>query len=286
MFAECVVNISEGRDRDLIDAVAAAAGPELLDVHADAHHHRAVITLGGPLAAVEQAARSVAAEAVRRIDLRTHQGVHPRFGAVDVVPFVPLGPDRAAPALPAAPGGMDAAVAARDRFARWAADDLAVPCFLYGPGRTLPEVRRGAFTTLVPDTGPSRPHPTAGAMAVGARPVLVAYNVWIDAPGGAAALARTVAAAIRAPAIRALGLDLDGAAQVSCNLVDPARTGPDHVYDSIADLVARAGGTVVRAELVGLAPAATLSAVPRERWAELDLAVDRTIEARLDARRR
>jgi glutamate formiminotransferase len=257
---ECVVNVSEGRSGDVLADLAAAAGGALLDLHADPDHHRAVLTLAG-----EEAPRAVARAAVERIDLRTHAGAHPRIGAVDVVPFVALG------ATP-----PDAAVGARDRFARWAADELGLPCFLYGPERSLPDVRRGAFGTLAPDTGPPRPHPTAGAAAVGARPVLVAYNVWLAEPDLAAA--RRLAAALRGPAVRALGLAVGDAVQVSVNLVDPLAVGPAAVHDRVAAEVA-----VARAELVGLVPAAVLRAVPRHRWAELDLAEDRTIEARLEA---
>ncbi|HJV08317.1 MAG TPA: hypothetical protein VJ653_01490, partial [Acidimicrobiales bacterium] len=119
-----MMNVSEGRDRSVIDALAGAGGECVLDVHADRHHHRAVLTLAG--AGVEAAVRGVATEAVRRIDLRLHVGVHPRLGAVDVVPFVPL-----------AGSSMDDALAARDRFAAWAGEELGVPCFLYGPERTL-----------------------------------------------------------------------------------------------------------------------------------------------------
>ena len=254
------MNVSEGRSTDVLGAIAAAAGPALLDLHADPDHHRAVLTLVG-----EDAPRAVARVAVERIDLRRHAGAHPRIGAVDVVPFVALG--RASPAD---------AVAARDRFARWAAADLGLPCFLYGPERSLPDVRRGAFGDLAPDTGPPAPHPTAGAAAVGARPVLVAYNLWLAEPDLAAA--RRLAAAVRGPAVRALGLAVGDAVQVSTNLVDPAAVGPADVHDRVAAEVA-----VARAELVGLVPAAVLAAVPRSRWAELDLAEDRTIEARLGA---
>ncbi|HET7721696.1 MAG TPA: hypothetical protein VFK43_17130, partial [Acidimicrobiales bacterium] len=202
-----MINVSEGRDRSVIRRIAAAGGPCLLDVHSDPHHNRSVLTLAG--AGVEAAAQAVATEAVRDIDLRLHVGVHPRLGAVDVVPFVPL-----------AGASMDDALAARDRFAAWAGEHLAVPCFLYGPERSLPDVRRHAFTGLAPDTGPPVAHPTAGAICVGARPVLVAYNVWL-AEGVPVATARQVAREIRGPGLRALGLDVGGRAQVSMNLVDP-----------------------------------------------------------------
>jgi glutamate formiminotransferase len=255
---ECVVNVSEGRDRRVVDAIAAAGGTCLLDVHADPHHNRAVLTLAGP--DVEGAARAVAAEGLRRIDLRQHTGAHPRLGAVDVVPFVAL--DGSTPAD---------AIAARDRFAAWAGAEVGVPCFLYGPERSLPDVRRHAFVALAPDAGPPAPHPTAGAICVGARPVLVAYNVWL-APGVDVAVARRVAAAVRGPALRALGLDVGGRAQVSMNLVDPFRLGPAAAYDAVAALASVAG-----AELVGLVPLAVLEAVPTARWAELDLSAARAL---------
>ncbi len=263
---ECVVNVSEGRDRAVIAALAAAAGARcLLDVHTDAHHHRSVLTLAGD--GVETAARAVAAEAVARLDLGRHSGVHPRLGVVDVVPFVPLGPSTLADA-----------VAARDRFLAWAAGGLDLPGFAYGPppDRSLPEVRREAFTTLAPTAGPRVPHPTAGAVCVGARPVLVAYNVWL-ADGVGVDEARRVAAAVRRPGVvRALGLDVGGRAQVSMNLVDPLAVGPGAAFDAVRALVAVDG-----AELVGLVPAAVLDAIPRSRWAELDLDPSRTIEERL-----
>ncbi len=265
---ECVVNVSEGRDADVLAALAAAAGPALLDVHTDAHHHRSVFTLAGP--AVEEAARALVAEAVARIDLRDHAGVHPRLGAADVVPFVPL-----------ADSSMADAMRARDDLARWAGADLGVPCFLYGPERPLPDVRREAFRTLAPDTGPPEPHPTAGACAVGARPVLVAYNVWL-APGAGVSEARRVAKAVRGKGVQALGLDVGGRAQVSCNLVDPLATGPADAYDAVTRMAAGAGVRVDGAELVGLVPSAVLDRVDAARWAELDLGPERTIEARLE----
>ncbi|MFN2507082.1 MAG: glutamate formiminotransferase [Acidimicrobiales bacterium] len=260
---ECVVNVSEGRDRAVIDALAAATNGYLLDIHSDPDHHRSVLTLAGD-GGLEEAVRRLATEAVRRIDLSRHRGSHPRLGAVDVVPFVPL-----------AGADLAGAVAARNRFAAWAAATLAVPCFLYGPERSLPDVRRQAFANLPPDTGPSVPHPTAGAACVGARRLLVAYNVWLsgDAP---VEQAREIARDLRGPGVRALGLDVGGAAQVSLNLVDPARFGPAEAYDAVASRA-----PVDRAELVGLLPALVLEGIPQPRWELLDLDPARTIEARL-----
>ena len=255
---ECVVNVSEGRDDHVVERLRAAAGTDLLDLHRDRHHHRSVLTLAG-----EDGARRVAAEAVATIDLRHHDGVHPRIGAVDVVPFVPLGP-----------ATMADAVGARDRFCAWAADELALPCFRYGPERSLPDIRRRAFVDLPPDCGPGQPHPTAGGCAVGARGVLVAYNVWLAEPD--LDRARRVAAAVRGDGIRALGLPVGDRVQVSMNLVEPFRVGPAEAWDRVVALAPAAG-----AELVGLLPEAVLLAVDEARWEVLDLSPDRTIEARL-----
>ena len=277
---ECVVNISEGRDRRRVEFVAEGAKDVLLDLHVDGDHNRSVLTLGGEGSEVEAAARQVVERAIETIDLREHAGVHPRMGAADVVPFVPLD------------GAVDAVIGARDRTARFIGDVLGVPSFLYGPERTLPAVRRDAFSRLLPDYGPPRPHPRAGASAVGARSSLVAWNVWIEGPevgaaeptAGVADLARQVAAAVRRPDLRAIGVPYGRGAQVSCNLVDPARLGPDRAYDLIAEALEHRGGTVVRTELVGLVPESVLRSTPTHRWRELDLSASRTIEARLEAR--
>ncbi len=278
--AECVINISEGRDRTVIDSVARAGGRALLDCHSDADHHRSVLTLGGSLDEVETKAQAVAVATVESIDLSSHVGVHPRLGALDVVPFVPLG------AVGLHGPAWAEAVAARDRFAVWAGTVLGLPCFLYGPERTLPEVRRHAFATLVPDTGPPTPHPTAGACAVGVRPTLVAYNVWLadgDEADGPSVLtvARELAASLRGPTVRSLGLAVADGAQVSCNLIDPSTVSIDRIYDAIAAGAEAQGCAVTRAELVGLVPERVLRRVPERRWPELDLADDRTIEFQL-----
>ncbi|MHB1584688.1 MAG: hypothetical protein ACYC0E_13155, partial [Acidimicrobiales bacterium] len=229
---ECVVNLSEGRDRARLDRLAVVAGPSLLDRHADPDHHRAVFTLAGDAGEVQAAVEALAAAVVDEIDLGPHAGAHPRLGSIDVVPFVPLVARRDDDGSAGRPGrrrlvaapDLAPAIDARGRFAGWAADRLSLPCFLYGPlpdgsVRTLPEVRRRAFDDLFPDTGPPRPHPTAGATAVGARRLLVAYNLWVD--GGDPPLVRRVAAALRRPTVRALGLVLGDRLQVSCNLLDP-----------------------------------------------------------------
>lgn len=255
------MNISEGRSQELVAEIAGAAGADLLDVHSDPHHNRSVLTLVG-----EDAPREVTRAAVAALDIGSHDGVHPRIGVVDVVPFVPL-----------AGSTMDDATAARDRFARWAAESLDVPSFLYGPERTLPEVRRSAFAGLDPDHGPNRPHPTAGAMAVGVRPVLVAFNVWLAEPD--LTVAKRVASAVRGTHLRTLGLQVGDRVQVSMNLISPEVVGPAEATDAVAELAAVAG-----CELVGLVPRSVLDAVATHRWAELDLAEDRTIEARVERR--
>lgn len=263
---ECVVNVSEGRDAQVLARLGAACGTALLDVHADPHHNRSVFTLVGT-----DAPRRLAAQAVGLLDIGTHTGVHPRIGVVDVVPFVPL------------EGAVMAdAALARDEFGRWAADELGLPCFRYGPERSLPRIRRDAFTTLDPDWGPMTPHPTAGACAVGARDLLIAYNVWVTGPG--LTEVRRVAAAVRGPTVRTLGLAVGERFQVSCNLIAPDVTGPDAVVDAVARVGPAHGVAVEGCELVGLLPAPVLERIDPTRWDALGLAADRTIQARLGTR--
>lgn len=299
MNLECVVNLSEGRDADLIGRLASVCGRSLLDVHSDGDHHRSVFTLAGEGGEVEEAARAMTSLAVAELDITKHAGQHPRLGVVDVVPFVPLrsvarisnahgnGSEEVSQSgarlIPAPP--LEDAVGARDRFAAWMSEDLGVPCFLYGPlrhgHRALPEIRRGAFADVMPENGATSPHATAGACAVGARHFLVAYNVVVG--GGDINLARSIAAAIRGPAVRSLAFEVTGEFQVSCNLVDPLTIGPAEVRDAIAEALLPAGGWVERCELVGLLPAAVLARIPRDRWKELAVSPAVTIEERLDA---
>jgi len=251
------VNISEGRRPAVLARLATAAGEALLDAHHDPYHHRSVLTVAG-----EDAVRAITIEGVASIDLRRHSGVHPRLGAVDVVPFVPYGDST-----------IDDARVARDAFVTWSGADLALPALVYGDdARSLPEVRRRARFELLP-------HPTAGAVCVSARLPLVAFNVWLATDD--VAVARRVASEVRSPMVRALGLPVGVRVQVSMNLVDPLQFGPADAYDAVAER-AEVGGT----ELVGLVPDAVLRSVPRERWDELDLDAGRTVEARLGGRDR
>jgi glutamate formiminotransferase len=289
---ECVVNVSEGRDGEHLERITRGLGRVLLDVHRDPGHNRSVLTLAGTGSLVEAAARVVTARAARVLDLAEHTGAHPRFGVVDVVPFIAIPEELAQSGLSPVEAdvwrsvSLDPAVRARDRFCEWAATRLSIPCFRYGPlpdgtDHMLPDVRRHAFVAIRPDLGPDRPHPTAGAVAVGARPPLIAYNVWLAGTGVDAA--RRLASLIRSQSVRALGLDLGTGVQVSCNLVDPFEFGPADLYDLVAAHLTPPQ-KIARAELVGLMPGAVLRRIPPERWTELDVSVGATIDARLGAR--
>ena len=266
---ECVVNISEGRDEEWLAATCRALG-SLADLHSDPSHHRSVLTLIGEPEPLLEDVMCLARLVLAHLDLRRHQGVHPKVGLLDVVPFVPLGS-----------ASLVDAVRLRDRAATRLAVELELPVFLYGPlpdggERSLPELRRRAFVDLRPELGPEAPDPSVGAVAAGARMPLVAWNLWLRDVD--LAEARQVATGLRSPTLRSLGLTVEGASQVSCNLIDPTSTTPADVYDEVA---AALGGTerIARAELVGLVPAAVLRAVPATRWAELDLREERTIES-------
>jgi len=227
----------------------------------------------GPDTQLEADVRAVARWAVAQLDLRSHRGVHPRIGVLDVVPWIDLDDPWSST--------TGRSLAARDRFADWAGDHLAVPCFVYGPERTLPQVRRQAWRDLRPGTGPDRPHPSAGAIAVGVRGVLVAYNLWLDAAD--VDVAKRIATAVRRAGLRTLGLAVGNRYQVSCNLTEPSRLGPGDAYNLVAAEAQKAGADVTGAELVGLLPRAVLETVSPARWAELDISAERTIEARLAA---
>lgn len=267
--------MSEGRRAGVIARLAAAArgqaGARLLDVSSDPDHNRTVLTFAGTAEAVYEAARRMADAAVADIDLTRHDGVHPRIGAIDVVPFVPL--YRAS---------MADCVALARRFAAYAAESLGLPVYLYAAAardpahRGLAAIRRGGFEGLReaigtperrPDLGPARVHPTAGAVAVGARGVLIAMNV--DLAGGDLAVARAIARAVREssgglPAVQAMGLWLQrrGVAQVSMNLLDYHRTPPLAAFERVRDEARRRGVEVAAGELIGCAPREALPPDP------------------------
>lgn len=266
-----VPNVSEGRDPITLDAIGEAYATRepavrLLDRHADPDHHRAVYTLAGPPGQLAESLLEGAREAIRLIDLNTPRGLHPHIGAVDVVPIVHLDDAR-----------RGAAAVEALLTAHLLAEHLDLPVFLYGAlarGRTRAELRRGGPTELrrriaagelTPDFGPKRPHKTAGAVLVAARPPLVAFNLEL-APPADAAEARRIAALIREggraglPGLRAIGLALasrQGRAQVSCNVDDPARLPLARVVEAVAHHAA-----VTAVEVVGLAPRAAFVDFP------------------------
>lgn len=260
---ECIVNVSEGKDAERLDYFAGSCTSSLLDLHSDPHHNRSVFTLFGPY--LSDDLRSLATAVVESLDIREHRGIHPRIGVLDVVPFCPLGGTT-----------MDEAIAARNEFARWIWTRLGVPAFLYGPERKLPEIRRGAFSLFGPDFGAGMPHASAGACAVGARNLLVAYNLVMDAD---IEEVRRLAAEIRSPRVRALAMQAGTNVQLSMNLVTPLEVTPADVYDFAASR-----HEVIRAELVGLVPEEVMTLIKRERWEELGLSETCTIEARIAAK--
>ncbi len=268
---ECVLNLSEGRRLDVLDELSNAAGESLRDRHADAFHHRSVFTLINDADQLVADVRHLIDDALTHLDLAGHEGVHPRFGVVDVVPFVALDA-RESPR----------ACALRDDTANWLATTHGVPVFLYGPlsggERTLPEVRRRAFRDLSPDVGPAEAHPRFGASALGCRPILVAWNLWLE--GVDLDTARRIARELRRPGLRTMAFAVGGAVQVSCNVIDVSVVSLSSVYDEVAARVPR-GGRLARAELVGLAPKSLLDAEEPSRWDQLDLSAQRTIEARI-----
>ena len=269
---ECIPNISEGRRSDVLDACAAAVratGVHLLDVKPDTAHNRTVYTFAGEPALVKAAALALFAEALRAIDLRHHTGEHPRIGAVDVVPFVPI-------------EGVTMAdcVALATDVAADVAKHYNLPVFLYEEAassparRNLEDIRRGEFEGLAakmqqpewhPDFGPSEPHPSAGASVIGARMALIAYN--INLATNRLDVAKKVAAAIRQSSgglrfVKAMGVDLAdrGIVQVSMNLTNYERTPVFRVFELVKREAARYGVSVLESEIVGLIPSAALTA--------------------------
>jgi glutamate formiminotransferase / 5-formyltetrahydrofolate cyclo-ligase len=267
-----VPNFSEGRDRATLDAIGAAFGPGLIHASADPDHHRSVFTVAGEPGALAEKVVAAAAVAIARIDVTAHAGVHPRVGAIDVAPIVYLDDqDRGA--------ACAEALVLADSLGR-----ESLPVYLYGAlagGRTRAELRRGGPEALTargaPDYGPVRLHPTAGAVLVAAREPLVAFNVELAEPATLED-ARAIAALIREggaeglPGVRAIGVQLAHAAQVSTNVEDHRAATPADVVAAV-----RRHAPVAAAELVALAPAAALAGFPED----VPLRNRATIEERL-----
>jgi glutamate formiminotransferase / formiminotetrahydrofolate cyclodeaminase len=264
---ECVPNFSEGRDVEVIaairDRIAAVPGVSVLHTTSDAWHNRSVITFVAPAEVMPDAAVAAIRAARDHIDITRHEGVHPRIGAADVVPFVPL--DGAT---------MDDCVAIAREVGRRVGHELGIPVYLYDRAATrssrqnLADVRRGGFETLrdvigsdpdrAPDFGPPAVHPTAGAVAIGARPFLIAFNCYL---GDATRLraAREIARAVREsngglPGVKALGLEVDGQAQVSMNIVDIDRASLFGAYSAVEREAHARGLSVTWSEIIGLVP--------------------------------
>jgi glutamate formiminotransferase len=290
-LVECVPNVSEGRRGDVIDRLAAAIraveGVRLLDRTSDADHNRSVFTFAGPAGPVEAAAHALVEAAIREIDLRTHTGEHPRLGAVDVVPFVPL-----------AGTTMDECVAIAHRFGKEVADRHELPVYFYAraaarPERVrLPDIRRPQFeglqelmaTTHAPDAGPARVHPSAGALVTGARPPLIAFNIELDTTD--VALAKRIAKEIREssgglPAVQALGFALTDPprAQVSMNLLDTSVTSLSRVWREVETRANAQGVGILRGELIGLMPLDAAVGVTADALRLEGLGRDRIIES-------
>ena len=296
---ESVPNVSEGRRTDVVDRLASAitAVPDvhLLDRTSDASHNRSVFTLAGPARAVSDALEGLVAAAVREIDMDEHWGEHPRIGAVDVIPFVPLGDTT-----------MDEAVELARAFGARIAERFDIPVYLYAAAARrsdrvkLADVRRGQYEGLKaeieqhgrePDIGPARMHPSAGAIAVGARPFLIAYNINLASPD--VELAKRIARRVREsggglPKVQANGFfveepergdGLPGKAQVSMNLLDFRVTPLWRVWEVVRSEAAEDGIEPFESELIGLAPVAAFLDVADH----VEAPADATVEDRLAA---
>jgi len=291
---ECIPNFSEGRDPEIIKAIAAAvstvSGVRLLDYSWDRDHHRSVITFLGEPEYVYEAALAAGSKALELIDLSCHEGVHPRIGAVDVVPFVPLEGAK-----------MSDAVACAHRFGRTFAARHRMPIFFYGEAakneitRELPKIRSGGLPGLIkrlragecqPDEGPSVCLDRSGAVAVGARMPLIAYNINLDSSD--VGLAKRIAGMIREsngglPSVRAIGVLLKSRnlAQVSMNLTNFEVTSIRKVFESVRKEADMEGVNILESELIGLAPRAALDEETAAYIRLLGFSAQRIIETHL-----
>ena len=291
-WIECVPNFSEGRRPEVIAslgaAIAAVPGVVVLDVHSDRDHNRSVITFAGPASSVAEAAFAAIRLAAQKIDLNQHQGEHPRIGATDVVPFVPL-----------AGAGLEDCVALARRVGQRVGEELGIPVYLYEAAATRPErvnlenLRRGEYEGLreaistdparAPDFGPARLGP-AGATVIGARPPLIAFNVYLTTSD--VSIAKQIARTVRAssgglPCVKALGLEVDGRAQVSMNLTDFRRTSLTKVVEAVRQEAERRGVGLERSELVGLIPLQAMLGVAGEALRLEGFQAEQILEVRL-----
>ena len=293
---ECVPNISEGRRPDVVsriaDALRTTAGLHVLDVQSDATHNRSVLTLAGERAALKEAIVRLYDEALRAIDLRSHQGEHPRLGAVDVCPFIPIESVT-----------MEACVELAKESGAEIARRFGLPVYLYEEAATSParrnleDIRRGEFEGLpakmqrpewAPDFGPAAPHPSGGATVMGARMPLIAYN--INLATHRLDVAKKIASAIRMSSggfrfVKAMGIALEdrGIVQVSMNLTNFDKTPIFRVFETVKREAARYGVAVLESEIVGLVPAAALTQAA-EYYLQLEgFKHDQVLEARLRA---
>src|SRR4051812_7573090 len=266
-LVECVPNFSEGRRPEVVtairDAIASVESVSVLDVSSDASHNRSVITFIAPVETAVDAAFAGIRAAAERIDLCKHTGEHPRIGATDVVPFIPLEGST-----------MEDCIALARALGERVGRELQIPVYLYERAATTParenlaDVRRGEFEGLReelgrnsarnPDFGPARIHPTCGAIAIGARPFLVAYNIYLG-PATNLQIAKNIAKAVRGSSggfryVKGLGLEVDGQAQVSMNLVDTEKTPLHHAFDFVKVRAEAEGAQVTWSEIVGLVP--------------------------------
>ena len=285
---ECVPNVSEGRRPDVVTALVDAirhTGVRVLDHSSDASHNRSVLTLAGEAPSLKAGILALFAAAVDAIDLRKHQGEHPRIGAVDVIPFIPIEGVT-----------MSDCVALAKDVGRAVAEQFAVPVFLYeeasdNPARkNLEDIRRGQFEGLAtkmmqsewaPDFGPAAPHPSAGAAVIGARMPLIAYNINLNTDR--LEVAKKIASAIRQSSgglryVKAMGVKLDdrNLAQVSINLTNFEKTPIFRVFEMVRREAARYGVSILESEIVGLLPAAALVSA-----AEFYLQLERFTDAQI-----
>ncbi len=295
-LVECVPNFSEGRRPDVLDAIVRDAvdvpGVFLLDKEMDADHHRAVVTIAGEPQAAQEAAFRMIKTASELIDLTRHSGEHPRMGATDVVPFIPL-----------ENMSTDECVALARELGQRVGDDLHIPVFLYEDAATRPErknlakVRKGQFEGLreeigtnpdrTPDYGPNAIHPTAGATAIGARFFLVAYNVNLDSQD--LALAKQIARTIREssgglPCVKAMGFELADRklVQISMNMVNYTVTSLAAVFTAISEEARKAGVNVLESEIVGLVPREALTVAAQELLKIREFSPSQIVENRVE----